>query len=164
MCGVLGVALNVALSGAAYAANPSASDKTFMENTAMASMTEIKLGAIAEKNSTNKDVLNFGQKMVSDHTKASAKLKKIATDDKVTLPSALDSKHQEVVDRLTKEKGAAFDKDYMAQMLDDHKGVVASIESEEKTAAGALKSWCEETLPVVKGHLKMAEDWKSTGK
>jgi putative membrane protein len=148
----------------AWAADLSEGDKTFMKNTAMAGMTEIKLGHVAEKNSTNKEIHNFAAKMIADHTTASNNLKKVAADEKVELPSALDEKHQAVHDKLAKLKGAEFDKDYMKQMEEDHRGVVASIEAEKKEAKGELKKFCDKTLPTVQGHLKMAEDWNKKGK
>jgi putative membrane protein len=160
LCTAAGVALSLPVS----AADLSAADKDFMKNTAIAGMTEIKLGHVAEKNSSNKQVLDFAAKMISDHTNASNNLKKVASEKSVPLPASLDVKHQGIVDKLSKLKGAKFDNEYMKQMAEDHKAVVASIEAEQKVARDSLKNFCDQTLPVVQGHLKMADDWVSNRK
>jgi len=139
------------------AADLTDADKTFMHNAAIAGMTEVKLGKVAEKNSTNAQVKDFAAKMVVDHTKANHALQKVAGEAGVQLPQQCDAKHKALVEKLSKLSGTKFDHDFMNQMVEDHKKVAADLESEESTSAVALKQWCEKTLPTVKEHLKMAE-------
>jgi putative membrane protein len=161
LAAILGVSLGAAVAVAANnspAADLTSADKTFMHNTAIGGMTEVKLGEVAEKNASNQKVKDFGKHMVSDHTKANESLEKLASDKGIKLPTECDAKHQAVIDKLSKLTGDKFDHDFMDQMLDDHKQVIADLESEEKTSDTALKEWCQKTLPTIKEHLKMAQN------
>lgn len=144
------------------AAEMKKADKDFIHNTAIAGMTEVKLGEIAEKNAADKEVKDFAKKMVADHTKANESLKQLATEEGVQVPADLDAKHKALVDKFSKLTGNKFDHDYMDQMITDHEAVIASLKAEAKTGEADLKKWAEETLPTVEGHLKMAKDTDRT--
>lgn len=139
-------------------AAPSASDKTFVANTAQAGMTEVKLAEIAEKNGTNQSVKDFAKQMITDHTKANESLKQLATGKGMTVPDKLDAKHESLVHKFEGLKGRNFDVVYADQMMSDHKGVIASLKKESKSSDADLKQWAEKTLPTIEGHLKMAQD------
>ena len=75
----------------------------------------------------------------------------------MTLPTELDAKHKAVQDRLSKMKGAAFDRAYMAHMVTAHQQAVALF---QKQANGGkdpeAKAWAAKILPTLQEHLKMA--------
>jgi putative membrane protein len=60
---------------------------SFVEEAAMGGKAEVELGALAEKRAANPKVKQFGKRMVTDHSKANAELKRLATKKGVTLPS-----------------------------------------------------------------------------
>ena len=62
--------------------------------------------------------------MVDDHGKAKDELKSIASQKNVTLPAEL-AKHRAMQDKLSKMKGAAFDRAYIEHMTAAHKQAVA---------------------------------------
>jgi putative membrane protein len=161
LAAIFGISLGAAMAvGAnnAPAADLTAADKEFMRETAIGGITEVKLGKLAVKNGANARVKDFGRHMVSDHTKANESLEMLAGKKGVKLPTECDTKHQEVINKLSKLTGDKFDHDFMDQMLDDHKKVIADLEAEEKTTDVALKDWCQKTLPTIKEHLKMAQN------
>ena len=47
----------------------------------------------------------FGQMMVNDHSQANDELKKVASQLKIQLPTQLDQKHKDLVDKLSKLQG-----------------------------------------------------------
>jgi hypothetical protein len=47
-------------------------------------------------------------------------LKRLASGKNVTLPTELDAKHKAMQDKLSKMKGAAFDRAYMAHIVTAH--------------------------------------------
>jgi putative membrane protein len=60
---------------------------------------------------------------------------------------------------LSKHEGADFDKHYMMHMVEDHEKDVALVEKWSKMAQDPeVKKWCEDSLPVLKEHLKMAKE------
>src|SRR5215813_9151818 len=75
--------------GAAPAkAKLSAADKNFMMNAAKGGMMEVEMGKMAAQNGQNADVKKFGNRMVTDHSKANGELMALAKEAGVTLPGA----------------------------------------------------------------------------
>jgi predicted outer membrane protein len=104
-------------------------DRDFVNDLTIANMTEIELGRMAAERAANAEVKRFGQMMVDDHTAAGNKLKPIATEHKIAMPTELDDKHRDLRERLSKMQGAEFDREYMKAMVDGHEDVVNKLES-----------------------------------
>lgn len=133
------------------------SDQVFATQSAIAGMAEIKLGKIAQQQATNAKVKQFGQMMVTDHTKAGDELKAIAKAKGLALPTTLDPPHQATRDRLATLKGAEFDRAYMDAMVTGHQTVENTMRTEAESGADAeLKAFAMRTRPTVQTHLKMA--------
>lgn len=81
---------------------------------------EVQLGKIAQEQSENQRVRDFGAMMVRDHGKANDESKGIASSKNVTLSDSLMPDHKHHVTDLQKRRGAAFDKAYINMMVDDH--------------------------------------------
>jgi putative membrane protein len=116
-----------------------AADKTFVNDVSIANMAEVELGRLAVERSTNAEVKKFGQMMIDDHTKAGDKLKAVASAHNIPIPTDLDSKHRDLRDELAKLSGPAFDREYMAAMVDGHQDVGDKLESRIDTAK--LAEW-----------------------
>lgn len=133
-------------------------DTKFAVNTADGGMLEVKLGELAQSNASSASVKQFGGTMVSDHTKANAELKSLATEKKITLPEKLSDKSQKTYEWFSKKQGADFDKAYMKCMVKDHKCDVHEFEKEAKKGKdGDLQKWASNKVPVLKSHLDHAE-------
>jgi len=160
MAGLLavGVAVLGSLAIAQTANRMTATDSTFVTKAAQGGMAEVKLGQLAEQKAMSPDVKNFGQTMVTDHTKANDELKALASSKGITLPSEIDSKDQATYDRLSKLSGAEFDRAYMKDMVSDHKTDVGEFKRQAVRGADVdLKAWAAKTLPTLEHHLQMAE-------
>jgi putative membrane protein len=118
----------------------------------------VQLGKLAQKMGTSEQVKQFGQQMVTDHSKANDELKAVAKSKNIALPKDLDAEHKATADRLSKLEGDAFDKAYSAEMLKDHKKDVAEFEKASKSLQDPdLKGFATKTLPVLKQHLQHAQ-------
>jgi putative membrane protein len=97
--------------------------------------------------------------MVADHSAANAKLKALAAQKKVVLPSALDKGHQKDLDKLSKAKpGKDFDETYADLMEDSHDKAVKLFEGASKNATDPdVSAFASATLPTLRQHQKMAE-------
>ncbi|HWP43713.1 MAG TPA: DUF4142 domain-containing protein [Blastocatellia bacterium] len=161
---VIGLLLSAGLASAARQdtksqAALSKQDSQFVTRAAMDNMAEVELGQLAVERASNTEVKEFGQLMVDDHTKALNDIKGLATQKNVTVPTALDQKHQATKDRLSKLSGAEFDKAFMYQMVKDHEAAVKLFERQSNQGKDqALKEWAINTLPTLKNHLQMARD------
>lgn len=136
----------------------SRADQDFAVNTAIAGMTEIQAGQIAEQKGMSKDVKEYAAMMIKDHTAAADKLKAIATQKNITLPTTLTPDAQKDLEDLQKESGKKFDKDYLAMMVSDHKKVIGAFENESKNGSDAdIRAFADSTLHTLHVHLDKAE-------
>jgi putative membrane protein len=135
------------------------SDVAFAKEAAIGGMEEVELGTLAKEKAASPDVKQFGDRMVTDHSKANDELKKWAQEKNVTLPTDLDAKGKARKDKLSKLSGAEFDKAYMHEMVTDHTKDVSEFKHHSTTGKDAdLKAWAGQTLPTLEEHLKMAKE------
>lgn len=140
-------------------AGAAAASQKFLHEAAVGGMAEVELGKLAQQNASSVAVKDFATQMVTDHGKANQELESLAQKESVALPTQLDAKQTALRDRLAKLNGAAFDRAYMAAMVKDHEKDVAEFRAESKSSTNAdVKAFAAKTLPVLEGHLKMAQD------
>ena len=162
-----------ALSVAAFAApahaigTPKAGE--FVQKASIGGMFEVQESQLALQKSTNTDVKGFAQHMIDDHTAANNTLKSTAEQAGFgsSVATALDSKHQKMFDKLSKEDaGKDFDKQYVDDQKKAHKEAVSLFKKYgDKGDNAALKSFASTTEPTLQAHedaLKAVDD--SVGK
>ena len=128
----------------------SAADKTFMTNAAKGGMMEVEWGKLAAQNGQNADVKKFGNRMVTDHSRANSELMTLAKEEGVSLPAA-------------KSPGKwKSDKDYMDMMVKDHQGDLAEFQKEAQSGTDPdLKAFAAKGAKMVSAHLKLAQQTQS---
>jgi len=155
---VLGVGTNTILGQ-----QKSADDDKFAAEAASGGMAEVKLGELAQQKGTSDKVKDFGQRMVTDHSKAGDDLKQVAQQQGLNLPQEMSKQDQATYDRLSKLEGKQFDEAYARVMLTDHQKGVAAFEKEASTGKNeALKEFASRALPTLKEHLKLAHEMART--
>ena len=133
-------------------------DSTFVKKAAQSGLAEVELGQLATQKASTEEVKKFGQRMVDDHTKANEQLKQVAAEKNIDVPQQLDAKDKATKAHLEKLSGQQFDLLYMKDMVRDHQKDVAEFERESKIAKDpAIKNFAQQTLPILKDHLKEAE-------
>jgi putative membrane protein len=134
--------------------------QAFVQKAAVTDMAEIQLGQLALQKSQDPEIRKFAERMVKDHTASSAKLKAAAAKDNVTVPTALDAKHQQTVQELQALNGEAFDTAYRKHMGKGHHKAVELFENASKSAqvAEPVRQFAASTLPTIKAHYEMADD------
>jgi putative membrane protein len=151
----------IALNGATAQQHEttSASDVRFAKEAAIGGMEEVELGKLATQKGQNDKVKQFGQRMIDDHTKAGDQLKAIASKHNITLPAALDAKHQATVDKFSKMSGSEFDRAYMKDMVKDHQKDIAEFQKQADNGSNSdLKNFASSTLPTLQEHLRLAQE------
>ena len=134
--------------GAAKAGSKlSSADKTFMMNAAKGGMMEVEMGKVAAQNAQSADVKKFGNRMVTDHSKANNELMALAKEEGVSLPGA-------------KAPGKwKSDKDYMDMMVKDHEKDLAEFQKEAQNGTDPdVKAFAVKGAKMVSSHLKMAQE------
>jgi putative membrane protein len=128
----------------------SAKDKIFVRKAAKGGMMEVAMGKLAGERAESTDVKKFGERMVTDHSKANEDLMAIAEKKGVKLPN--------------KEPGGTWksDKEYMAAMVKDHEKDLAEFQKEAKEGTDPdIKEFAERTAKVVQEHLDLAKETQS---
>jgi putative membrane protein len=134
-------------------------DRKFVLEAAMGGMAEVELGRLATQKGMSAAIKTFGQRMVDDHSAANSELTTLASGKGLTLPTTLDAKHRAVMNRLSRLSGAAFDRAYARDMLNDHIKDVAAFKRESRMARDAdLKAFAGSKLPTLEEHLTMARE------
>ena len=167
MAAVAGVSLLVAglLLGQEATSSGSSNDSTtstmsdahFAKEAAAGGMAEVKMGQLAQEKGSNETVKSFGEKMVHDHSEANEKLKSVAGEEKIELPTTLSKEDQATYDHLSSLSGDAFDKAYARDMVRDHLKDIAAFKKEAADGKNeAVKNFASETVPTLETHLKLA--------
>jgi putative membrane protein len=130
------------------AGNVSAKDKTFMRKAAKGGKMEVAMGKMASENGQSEDVKSFGQRMVTDHSKANDELMAIAKKKGVKLSP-----------KEPKSEQWKSDKEYIDMMVKDHEKDLAEFQKEAKDGDDAdLKKFAEDTAKTVQKHLDLAKE------
>jgi putative membrane protein len=138
---------------------PTNPDQKFVFDTYMNGLSEIQLGELAQQKGSSSDVKQFGQRLMTDHSKANDELKPIAAAQNFTLPTTVDAKHKATYDRLEQLSGASFDRAFMQDMLAAHHKAVDNFKNQAKNGKDAeIKAWASKTLPTLEGHLSQAQN------
>jgi putative membrane protein len=145
---------------AAAAGSPaSITTEEFVKKAASDGMAEVELGKLAQQKSMNADVKKFGAHMVKDHTAANEQLKSAAVKANLTVPTAIDAEHKQVMQNLQQLEGTTFDAAYSEHMKDDHAKAVALFQSASQSTqvAEPVRQFAQNTLPTLREHHHEAE-------
>lgn len=131
--------------------------KSFVNQAAIGGMFEVQSSELALKKSKDADLRQFAEMMVADHTKANDKLKSIAQQEGIPVPTGLDDKHATALKKL-QNAGEKFDAPYIKAQLEGHQTTVKLFQSYSQTGDNkALRNFAAETLPTLKMHLDRIE-------
>lgn len=139
---------------------PSDADSRFAITAAEGGMLEVELGRLAATRTANTEVQEFASRMVTDHSKVNAELTEIASTKSLMLMTQeqVKGKYQDLLTKLQKLEGAAFDREFMAAIVKDHDKDVSLFEKQAKNGKdAALRGFAEKTLPVIREHQAMAK-------
>ncbi|MFO1115807.1 MAG: DUF4142 domain-containing protein [Beijerinckiaceae bacterium] len=119
---------------------------------------EVQMGKLASSRGGSKDVRDFGKMLVRDHTKGGQEARKLARQLKVKAPNDAPPDAAEMKAALSKLKGAEFDREFAAHMVDDHKKDIDRYQQQADGAADPkVKDFAARTLPVLHKHLDAAQ-------
>jgi putative membrane protein len=158
LCSLLGLAQKKTSEKAAM------SDQEFVNFAGQIDMVDANLGKLASTAASSKPTKEFAQKLVSEQTDDFQSLSKVARQANLSVPEAIDKEHNRtMIDPFQKLKGAAFDHRFAKEMI---AADTKSIDIYKKEAANAqtpaLRTYAEESLPVLQSHLSDAKSLEST--
>jgi putative membrane protein len=138
---------------------PAMTDQQFIDFAAQTDMVEANLGQLAQTAASSQPVKDYGQMLVTDHTKDYNQLYDVAHQANLNMPNAIDAEHNKaMIDPFQKLKDAAFDHHYAQEMVAGHTKAIAVYKKEAADAQNpALKSYATDALPVLEKHLDGAK-------
>jgi putative membrane protein len=125
---------------------------------------DVDRGKLALKHTKNDEVKQFAEQMVNDHAagikEAMALAKRLGvkpTESDTT--KSLKADADKVTKRLKKEKGTAFDKDYIDTEVGYHQAVISAVRDTLVPGAqnAELKTLLQTAIPTLEGHLQHAK-------
>jgi putative membrane protein len=148
----------------ATSAQSSASAKEFVEKAGASGLAEIEMGELGAQKAKNGQVEAFAKRMVADHTKANQELLTASKGKGGQVPSSRTDMHKATVEKFQQQDaGKNFDRDYMEQMVEDHKAAVELFETaaDDEKLDLDLRSYAKRALPTLRDHLKQAQTIQS---
>ncbi len=134
-------------------------DRQFIIQAAQSDQTEIRTSQLALQKSRNSQVRQFAQEMIQQHTESSNKLKPLAAQKGVTLPTSLGAENQALLTQLSKLSGTQFDRAYMSGQVKAHSKTRGIYQKElQQGRDSEIKAFANQVLPLVAEHLRMAQN------
>ena len=125
---------------------------------------DVDRGKLALKNTHNDEVKQFAEQMVHDHQAGIKEAMDLAKrlgvkPEQSDTSKSLKADAGKVTARLKKEKGAAFDKDYIDTEVAYHQAVIDAVRNALVPGAqnASLKTLLEQAVPTLEGHLQHAK-------
>jgi putative membrane protein len=136
-----------------------AADVKFVKTESAAGSAVVKLAELGVQKAERADVKAFAETLVTDHTQANKELSALAVEKGVEVSAVISPKHAEEFQNLEKASKADFDKEFLADIISDHKKCVSNFEEAAKDAKNSdVKTWAEKMLPVLKAHHAKAKE------
>ena len=154
----------LALAFPAYAQTQKDKDTRILRDLARANLAEVQAGKLGAEKGTEDDVKRFGERMAAGHSEHLADVRKLAKSNDVTLPSNPDRQQRDALTKLEQmQKGRAFDRAYMAQMVKDHEAALKLHQHAAKNAQDKdIRAAAEKAIPDVRQHLDTAKGIQSS--
>jgi putative membrane protein len=156
------MAMALGLAAAAQAAGPT--DPQIAAIVVAANQVDIDAGKLAVKMSHTKDVRDFAQRMITDHTGVNKSAVDLVTKLKVTpednpTSQSLKSGGEENLKNLKTLTGAAFDKAYVDHEVVYHEQVLEAVDKVliPNAANAELKALLVQVRPAFVAHLEHAK-------
>ncbi|WP_150295236.1 DUF4142 domain-containing protein [Sphingobium estronivorans] len=134
-------------------------------NAAAASDTfEVESSKLAVINSQSVSVKRFAETMIKAHTDSTAKLTQAASSaaSPIVPQPMLTTEQRQTLDMLKGKKGADFDAAYVQAQIKGHRETLEKLKAYSATGdVPTLKDFATKLVPIVVGHLNMAESLKS---
>jgi putative membrane protein len=138
----------------ATAAKAAVNDSLFAA-AATGGLAEVSLSELGLQRATDRELKQFSQRMIDEHTRINQELMTLAAQKGVPLPREVDARAQFCAQSLAGLSGEEFDRCYAKAQLVAHMDSVLAYEAEaERGLDPNIKAFASKSLPHIKDHLK----------
>jgi len=132
-------------------------DAEFIRDVGADNTMHIQLARIAIEKAKNKEVRQFAERMLTDHTRLQNDWQAMAERNGLPSKLGMGPKHREKVEDLQKVNGKNFDKAYMILMIQQHQQVSYWQKEGRASKSAPVRRLVEEGLPTEEQHLAQAK-------
>ena len=137
-------------------------DARFIQHVAQDNQAEVELGQLAQQKAQSPEVKALGQRLAADHAQANQQLTQIAQKEGVQPPKGIGKEKSQERAKLEKLSGQAFDRAFVQTVVQDHQKDIQYFQREATAVQDPqLKSFTQQSLPVLQQHLQMAQQVQS---
>jgi|GEM_PF-924990 len=135
-------------------------DQTFAVEASYSNLAEIKMGELAQSKAVSEEVVQFAERMVTEHTAALQRLRSISNEQGIKIPDTLPAQHRRVQDEVSALEGEAFDSAYMHQQIQAHEKAQELFRSASTGdgGGGSYADYAKSTLEHINAHLARAKE------
>lgn len=153
------VADSLAPNSAVGAAQLSAVERSFVNDSSAVGLYEVAGGELAAIKASQPQVRAFGAVLASQHRAAQAELQALASARGITLPEQLAPDQRSKLERLARLSGAAFEREFIQVVgIADHEAAIARFSAAAREARDPqLLAWIDRTLPALQRNLLHAQ-------
>jgi len=152
---LIGALASAFLGQAAIAADLTPQD--FVSKASESGVAEVQLGQLAARKGDAESVRAYGERMVTDHTRANTELEALAGKKNLKVTREPGAAHKRALQELGAKSGKDFDAAFAQQMQKDHAEAVALFTSASNLQDGELSGFAKRTLPVLQEHNEKAK-------
>jgi putative membrane protein len=135
------------------------SDRDFLKKAEEGDIRERDIGRVVAEKSQNKDVKDYAQMLVDDHTKDLRKVTDLMNQKGMPQPKDLPKVNNEALDKLNGMSGPGLDREFVKIMVEDHQKDIAEYQKEAGAAKDEdVKYYAMHTQPTLQEHLQKAQD------
>ncbi len=132
-------------------------DAQFVVDAYSDGMAEVSLSERAQDKAVTPEVRELAAQMVREHEKKNADLKALADRKQYSVPTELSSRQSNHITRVSENTGIEFDKEYVDEIISDHKDEISMFEKAAEQANDPdVRSFFNNALPELRMHLDKA--------
>lgn len=127
----------------------------FIKAAGASDLFEIESAKLALKKTQKKDIRDFANMMITDHTKTTDAVKAAAKKAGMNpAPPQLTAEQQQMLDQLKPLSGDAFDKAYLAQQMPAHQQALTMVQNYAQNGdTPALVDAAKSAVPIIQKHI-----------
>lgn len=134
-------------------------DRKFIREAIADNVLEVRMAQLAEKNSTDSQVKQYAQRVLSDHTVMQNQWIALASRNGMTVNPGMGARHKKKADRLENLSGREFDRAYMTTEIQSLQDYVEYFGKEGRaTRSGQVRDLAANDLRSLELHLNEAKD------
>ena len=137
------------------------SEKEFVSDAIKGDNSEIAVGQLALNNAGSEAARSLAQTLIDDHLQNRTQAEAVASSLGVTPPSQPTAEAEQEMAKLSKLKGAEFDRAFARYMVKDYEKDIAMFKSQAGNSPSPAQQLASQSLPVLEKHLAMAKQLES---